>query len=252
MTEYEMFDGIPKRTQLYRMMEVMGAVQKITKKYEIQINYLYKIKDIDELEKLVTMQDMQTNKMFTVDLKTFSRIFKMPYARTCHSWQGETIREPVTIMDIDFKHAIGRWLWTAITRTDDLDKLTILRPSKYSQDPCEIINSIHYSNYFCCKIGGYKTSDVKTGRIQHMRDEADFVTPSWIVEKYIETNGLCMRCGELIDIGLDPMDKIPLTDLTVDRIDDNLPHLMSNCGLSHTSCNVAYGHEAKPKLQSKS
>ena len=45
------------------------------------------------------------------------------YCRTCHSFQGSTAEEAITIFDHKFAYASSKWLYTAVTRATDLKKV---------------------------------------------------------------------------------------------------------------------------------
>ncbi|MFM7980217.1 MAG: C-terminal helicase domain-containing protein [Candidatus Fonsibacter sp.] len=42
------------------------------------------------------------------------------YCRTCHSFQGNTIDEAITIFDHKFAYVSRKWLYTAVTRATNL------------------------------------------------------------------------------------------------------------------------------------
>jgi hypothetical protein len=45
------------------------------------------------------------------------------YCRTCHSFQGSSIDNPITVFDWRFVHVSRKWLYTAITRATDLKQV---------------------------------------------------------------------------------------------------------------------------------
>ena len=49
------------------------------------------------------------------------------YCRTCHSFQGSTIDEAITIYDHKFAYVSRKWLYTAVTRATNLKHVYFLR-----------------------------------------------------------------------------------------------------------------------------
>lgn len=60
-----------------------------------------------------------------VDPRTFTLYFHLNFATTCHKAQGTTIRKRIRVWDTTFLHTTERWLYTAFTRTDNIEKLSI-------------------------------------------------------------------------------------------------------------------------------
>jgi hypothetical protein len=58
---------------------------------------------------------------FTISKENLITNFKMPYARTCHSLQGLSVDEKLTIFDLNHFMVDNSWIYTAITRTNDLN-----------------------------------------------------------------------------------------------------------------------------------
>ena len=53
-------------------------------------------------------------------MDTVQKNFTHNYCRTCHSFQGSTIDDAITIFDWWFVHVDRSWIYTAITRSTDL------------------------------------------------------------------------------------------------------------------------------------
>ena len=69
---------------------------------------------------------MLSNAM-TLPISLIKKNFVHNYCRTCHSFQGSTIEESITIFDHKFAYATRKWLYTAVTRATDLKKSIRLR-----------------------------------------------------------------------------------------------------------------------------
>ena len=88
----------------------------------------------------------------TLDIKLL-RHFKLPHCLTCHSVQGLSIDDKVTIFDCNTPYVDRNFVWTAITRVRDLNNVT------YFEHPDNEVKSLEDSRlkqYFNLKINGYK------------------------------------------------------------------------------------------------
>ena len=47
------------------------------------------------------------------------------YTRTCHSSQGKTIKQPITVFYWKYHRVTNEWLYTAISRCEDLNDVTL-------------------------------------------------------------------------------------------------------------------------------
>ena len=56
----------------------------------------------------------------TIPINLIKKNFVHNYCRTCHSFQGSTIEDAITIFDHKFAYATRKWLYTAVTRAMDL------------------------------------------------------------------------------------------------------------------------------------
>ena len=60
------------------------------------------------------------NNTLLVPIDTVRKNFIHNYCRKCHSFQGSSLDERVTIFDSKFAHVNRKWLYTAATRTTEL------------------------------------------------------------------------------------------------------------------------------------
>ena len=79
---------------------------------------------------------------------------------------------------------------------------------------------------------GYKAQDENADR----PTTEDYVTASWIMSQY-KAKPTCSYCYAGFDIDFDD-DHYMTSNLSVDRIDNELPHTISNCCLACVHCNV--------------
>ena len=84
-------------------------------------NFEYIINQITNTH--ITLMDELTLDTLALSLKQIETFFKHSYCYTCHSRQGSTIKKPITIHQWDFKYVSRKWLYTAITRTTELNNV---------------------------------------------------------------------------------------------------------------------------------
>ena len=59
----------------------------------------------------------------TLPVSLIKKNFVHNHCRTCHSFQGSTIEEAITIFDHKFAYATRKWIYTAVTRATDLKQV---------------------------------------------------------------------------------------------------------------------------------
>jgi hypothetical protein len=86
--------------------------------------------------------------------------------------------------------------------------------------------------YLWHKVKNYKKQDKKRGRIWLTKD---YVNPTWIEAQMQKQNYKCAICKGPLKISAD--DHCITSNVTVDRIDNQLAHTRGNCKLSCHKCN---------------
>ena len=218
-----------KKDGFYEGMEVVCKSHYKSKNIRLYVNYHYTIKSIKKNE--IIIHEQLDNNDISLPYKVFNKHFKMPYANTCDSVQGLSIDNKITIFDCNTPYVDRYFIWTALTRSTDLNNLQIFEHSK------EEVMSLKRSwvrLYFNKKIQGYKQQDKKNGR-QHNSD--DYIDPEWFKLQY-RTNKKCPLCNVTFEVSILEDNKVTC-NITADRIDNNKPHIKSNCKLACVSCNVA-------------
>ena len=86
--------------------------------------------------------------------------FRLSYARTCHSYQGMSEKEPITIFDINHFMVDIDWIYTAITRATSIENIYIFM----GKSPFES-NLIKVKEQIRNMIEGHKRSDVSNDRV---------------------------------------------------------------------------------------
>ncbi len=197
-------------------LKLIGRTSAFIKgKYHVYVNYVYEIERIEDNTAFIS--DLETE--FPVEISELDAYFKLPYARTCHSLQGLSVKEEITIFEFNHPHASLDWLYTAITRTTDLSKVSIFRGS-LPGEPNLDTRVIQIRK----RIYQHKQADKLAGR---RFDEASYITVNWV----LSTLGATQYCG--CEQSLD------ITNYSVDRLNNALPHTKQNCRIICLPCNLA-------------
>ena len=221
--------NIIKRDGYYTGMEVVCKSHYKSKKIKLYINYHYTIKSIKKKE--ITIHEPLDNNDISLTYDEFEKHFKMPYANTCDSVQGLSIGNKITIFDCNTPYVDRYFIWTALTRSTNLKNVQIY---KHSIDEVMSLKNSRVKLYFNQKIQGYKQQDKKSGK-QHNSD--DYIDPEWFKLQY-RIHKKCPLCNVLFEYYIINDNKVT-SNITADRIDNNKPHIKSNCKLACVSCNVA-------------
>ena len=80
------------------------------------------------------------------------------YCRTCHSYQGSSIDGNIIFFDWNFVHVNRKWLYTAVTRAEELSKV------RFYNGQSQEFNAELLRKYLTDKIEGYKQQDKKANR----------------------------------------------------------------------------------------
>ena len=170
--------------------------------------------------------------------RIFANHFKLEFCQTCHSLQGCSIKENITIFNANMPYVSKRWLYTAITRVRKLEQLTVF---EHSQEEVERYGKARINQYFNLKIEGYKQQDKKRFGDLNELQQKQFVNVRWVQEQFESSGGYCTGefCdGDAISIEIDNDNKVS-SNITVDRLSNSSPHLRHNCQLLCLKCNVS-------------
>ena len=84
------------------------------------------------------------------------KIFRLSYCNTCHSEQGCSIDEDITIFDSNTPYVNKYWIYAAITRARSLDKVTIFI---HSGKEIQKLEHCKLKQYINMKIDHYQKQD---------------------------------------------------------------------------------------------
>jgi hypothetical protein len=193
-------------------------------------NYRYILNSIDN-NKFTVIEPVENIKMsFKISMLKY---FRLPYANTCDSVQGMTIEDEFTIFDCNTPYVDRNFIWTALSRTDDLSKVNI-----FVHDKAEVsrLTYAKISQYFRLKVDGYKSQDYKAGR--EWKDE-EYINANWIITEREKYNNCCPICKKYFIISLGLTDTEAKSNITVDRINNAKAHIKNNCRLMCLRCNCS-------------
>ena len=123
-----MSKNIIKKDGFYEGMEVVCKSHYKSKNIRLYVNYHYTIKSIKKNE--IIIHEQLDNNDISLTYKVFNKHFKMPYANTSDSVQGLNIDNKITIFDCNTPYVDRYFIWTALTRSTDLNNVQIYEHSK--------------------------------------------------------------------------------------------------------------------------
>ena len=194
----------------------------------MHINYVYKVASRWE-GGLVLKSSLGT--AYEVSFASLAECFAYNYAHTCHSLQGMSVAEGISLHDLIFYFVTREWFYTALTRSRDLDKIYYWDPSVVLHD-LQVVKEGELEIKMERKLAGYKAQDAKAGR---PFEEADYVSVDDFKLLLEEQDYRCAVCAEVMAlVWKDAKDN---TQFTLDRLDNALAHVKGNCAVSCLGCN---------------
>jgi len=216
---------LKQKKQFWQGVELVCKKHYKSKHKRLYVNYHYKLKSIGEKFFIITNIVEQKDIILDIDKLSY---FKLPYASTCDSIQGSTIEDDFTIFDANTPYVDRYFIWTAVSRTDDLSKVQVFEHNNIEVDS---LKRSWTMLYFKNKIIGYKNQDKKMNRDT---TSDDYIDLEWIKLQYRD-NKTCPLCKCLFETIIG--DNTVTSNITVDRFNNTLPHTKSNCRLMCLNCN---------------
>ena len=201
-------------------------------KYKFCTNYTYKIISVGKLG--VKILDELKKMDYFITNQELMKYFKLPYCLTIDSVQGISFEEDekITIFDSNLPYVNRKFLWTGITRARKIENISVFIHSK---NEVERLTESRIKQYFNFKINSYKQQDKIKNRTYN---DEDFVNHDWIVDKMEKSKMICLGCNKYLEINLDENNDV-ISNITIDRIDNKLPHIQKNCQILCHHCNVS-------------
>jgi len=157
--------------------------------------------------------------MVKVGTELYNRCrFKGEHANTGHSLQGDTISHPFVILEWNHPHASWEWFYTAITRCVRLSDVHIYTGPSLTSGTHKNVRQ---------KLDAYKETDEEKGHEFNL-------TAKWVQDALKAQNFCCQICSGLLELEYERGDT---KQWSVDRRDNGIGHLQSNCRIVHLSCN---------------
>lgn len=217
----------------YKGMNLICCKHFQSKKTRVHVNYEYTVTSINEKE--FTIQDVVDGDKVTMPIQMIDQNFKLPYGLTCHSVQGLSIDDKMTIFDVNCAYTSREYVWTAITRARSLDNIQIFNHPK---NEVKALYEAKIKQYLSLKVNGYKEQD-KSKKREWV--ESEYVTSKWIQDNFNECK-TCEGCKQDMELYMDSNNNVH-SNLTVDRIDSSISHVISNCRLLCYKCNCKTGKD---------
>jgi hypothetical protein len=195
----------------------------------IQVNNSYIFKKF--VGNNVLLYDDVDEITYTIPRDILRDNFIYPYCRTIDSQQGATIDDKVTLFNLNSPFVDRQRLWVALTRASELKNITVFLDSDESVDFSK--NSI-LDRYLTNKIQNYKQQD-KQARREYK--ETEYIDNAWIKHEILSSKSCCHLCSNVIDITIENC--VVITDLSIDRKNNDLAHVKNNCQITHLLCNTS-------------
>ncbi|MFM7989449.1 MAG: C-terminal helicase domain-containing protein, partial [Candidatus Fonsibacter sp.] len=147
------------------------------------------------------------------------------YCKTCHSFQGSTIDEAITIFDHKFAYVSRKWLYTTVTKDTNLKQVYIYDYDESAEKEKGMIQ------YFARHVDNYKLQYKKANR---SIDDASFITKEWLMGCIGKS---CGSCGDCLTYNRSH-GKLDCNQ-TAQRVCNNEAHHLDNAIPYCIYCNVA-------------
>jgi hypothetical protein len=224
-----------KGVKYWKSLNVICKKHYQVKAVKTFVNYIYEI--IGFNKNSITVRDPLDRTIIELSHKLFSEHFRLSYSNTCHSCQGLSIDDKITIFNSNLEAYVQRdFLYVAITRATKLENVTV-----FIHDNETVVRQLEgkLNKYFTYKVSEYQRQDAEKKRNY---EKNEYVDLEWIREKY-KACKVCSYCRTPFDIGINDNGYVSST-LTLDRMNSDLPHVKSNCVLSCIECNIT--RKSKP------
>ena len=189
-------------------------------------NIRYKILYINSRH--IVIENIKDKKQYTLTEELLNKHFRYGYCATCHSCQGASINNSITIHEWNKSYSVSReWIWTAYTRARDFNKVAFFKNEKAN----EKMEKELLINYLKNKIDGYKKLDMKAGRVLN---ETNYVDVNFCMERL---KGTCQKCGG--DFHIEIKKGTLSSNFTCQRVDNDFSHTKDNCVAFCCFCNCS-------------
>ena len=208
-----------KKTNEYDVKDVLICRKYFTcNKHVFHVNYSYTIKKI--ANGLIYFDKDKV----PVPVDVVRKNFIYNSCQTCHSLQGSSINEKITIFDWNFELVSRKWVWVAVTRATYLDNVSFYEYTEPTMDKKML------DDYIKMKIDHYKSQDVKAKRAISY----NYIDKQWFLQHF-KSN--CVSCG--CSLGYDIEDGRLKCNLTANRLNNDEDHHKENIEPMCCRCNCS-------------
>ena len=188
-------------------------------------NIRYKILYINGSK--ITIENIKDKKKHTLDEETLYKHFRYGYCATCHSCQGASIKNNITIHEWQHPRFSREFLWTALTRATDFKHVSFFQNRETEFEFRE--QKLH--SYLRNKIQGYKQQDMKANRELNLDNYIDM---EWCLDRL---NGTCGKCG--CGFWFETKKGLVNSNFTCQRVENSFSHSKDNCIAYCDYCNCS-------------
>ena len=156
--------------------------------------------------------------------------FIYAYCYTCHSKQGCSVDGDIVIYDWNKWYCEKEWLFTAITRAKDFNRIKFF---KYDDDEKDKSKEF-VEQYFDNKVSNYIEQDNKA-----MRD----ITGSYVDRSFLMNmmNTHCENCGEALTVDFENGKVV--SNISCQRVNNDISHVKDNLVGFCVQCNCAFSNK---------
>ena len=220
---------LENRTEEYECGETLICREYTKIKGRVfNVNFKYDI--VKKENDILLLKNVKTKQIQPLHIDKVRKNFIFAWCSTCHSAQGCSVNEEITIFD--YNHFLVRnypeWVWTALSRARDLNKVKFF---KYNNDKDDEFNKQNIISYFERKIEAYKSQD-RAGK-RHIPKNG-YVNAEWFLDNIKNQCNFC-GCGFHLDIKNGNI----LSNLSCQRKDNSLTHTLDNVIPYCVRCNCS-------------
>ena len=200
------------------------------KQPRVNINLRYRITKIedDELGEQITLQNIARQEdEFMLSEPIVDKNFIYPYCATCHSSQGSSVRESITIHEWDLPITSREWIWTALTRCVDFRKVKFYCNPEFDKQ----MDKNMIMRYFKNKVENYKIQD---RRAKREITEEEYISAEWCLSQF---RARCQKCNT--SFNFETKKGKLCSNFTCQRLDNSIAHHIDNSTSFCVYCNVS-------------
>lgn len=217
--------------RLYYVGQVLRA-RKYYKKPRLFVNYCYKVEGFQfSATGAVTGVFLSGIDGFAWPVALARAHFIYDFAATCHSLQGLSASDGVTLFDVEGWYCSRPWFYTALTRTRCLAEVyfwDVKAVGPVTGQPAA--QRADFVLALEATLAGHRAADTAKGRTW---EEGEYVDGAAISEMLAAQNGQCAWCAAFLPPRWTKKDG---NGASIDRIDNARAHTKDNCCLACLHC----------------